>query len=200
MTSPSACPGQAILLGAGQLRDAVDRGGPFETELQTVITLSGDTAKESLDVLATRLPQQASQRVRRLSTTFPALADEIQRAFAGSPRRWFLAPDLVPARHRHHHSSRIDGKGDGTEALLGRAEQDIRQGDLAAAVTELSESPDRRRRRPTLGDKRHRPHQRRPSALEARGPAIAQSRRLATKRRWHTRVPVCQRTLFDGTR
>jgi uroporphyrinogen-III synthase len=73
----------------------------------------------------------------KLTASFPGLADDALRATLLPPGDGFWR--RVLARLSTIVSiRRIDGKGTDTAALLGRAEQDVRLGDLEAAIGELA--------------------------------------------------------------
>ncbi len=127
---------QALLLVVGQLREAVDRGDPFEPELRAARRVAPPDDAAVLDALSADAPAGVSRK-DSLIAAFPALANDIIRAA------------LVPAdgdfwqRTLNKLSSvvsirRIDGKGDSVAAVVARAESQIKQRDLAKAVQELA--------------------------------------------------------------
>lgn len=127
---------QALLLAVGQLRDAVDRGDPYDFELRAVRRVAAPEESPILETLdsgaANGLPRRAS-----LLNSFPLLAPAILRAslLPAEDGLWQRAlaklTSLVSVR-------RIDGTGTDTASVLSRAGAAIRDGDLAKAVQELS--------------------------------------------------------------
>lgn len=127
---------QALLLVVGQLRDAVDRGDPYEYELRAVRRVAPPEEEAQLDALergsAAGLPRRAS-----LLNSLPLLAPTILRAgiLPENGSIWQRAvarlASLVTVR-------RIDGTGSDTASVLARAQAAARDGDLAKAVQELS--------------------------------------------------------------
>jgi len=102
---------QALLLVVGQLRDAIDRGDPYEYELHAVRRVAPPEEEAQLDALE-------------------------RGSAAGLPRRTSLLnslplPSMVTVR-------RIDGTGSDTASVLARAQAAARDGDLSKAVQELS--------------------------------------------------------------
>lgn len=127
---------QALLLVVGQLRDAVDRGDPYEYELHAVRRVAPPEEEVQLDALegaaSTGLPRRAA-----LLNSLTLLAPTILRAgvIAENGSIWRRAAarlaSLVTVR-------RIDGTGDDTASVLARAQTAARDDDLAKAVQELS--------------------------------------------------------------
>lgn len=127
---------EALLLVVGQLRDAVERGDPYETELAAARQIAPVRATSALDSLSADATTGIA-RERNLIEAFPVLARNIVRATTQPQSDDFWqelrreASTLVSVR-------RIDGKGDSTAAIVARAEQAVKDGDLAGAVKELS--------------------------------------------------------------
>jgi hypothetical protein len=127
---------QALLLVVGQLRDAVDRGDPYPAELQAARRVAGPEDARALDALA---PGAAAGVPRKedLFASFPSLTSKIVRAAYVPPgtdiwhRALAKAASLISVR-------RVDGAGDGTAAIVARAEAQVKAGDLAKAVGELA--------------------------------------------------------------
>ncbi len=126
---------QALLLVVGQLRDAVDRGDPYDMELQAARRVAAADLSPLLDSLAataaTGLPRRAT-----LLDSFAVLAPAIYNAG--------LAPDSGDLWHRALHKlagmitiRRIDGIGNDTAAVLARAERDLHANALEKAVQDL---------------------------------------------------------------
>jgi hypothetical protein len=128
---------EATLLSLGQLKDAIERGDPYVSELASVRRLAppDDGAEiESLNAgAATGLA-----RPRDLEASFPSVADAIVAAAAMHPSDGTLWGKIVDASERLVTLRRIDGKGDDAPAIVSRAEGDVKQGDLAKAAHELA--------------------------------------------------------------
>lgn len=126
---------QALLLVVGQLRDAVERGDPYDFELHAVRRIAPAEEAAQLDVLA---PSAVSGLPRRaaLLNSLPLLAPTILRAGiiddGGSlwDRALARLASLVVVR-------RIDGNGTDPASILARAQAAARDGDLAKAAQEL---------------------------------------------------------------
>jgi len=125
-----------MLLAAGQLRDAVDRGDPYVTELAAARHLAVAEETESLDALA---PWAAAgvARADSLIESFPALADRVERA-ATLPVGDGFWSTLATRLSTIVSVRRIDGHGGGVAAILARAEAKVKIGRLDQALDELS--------------------------------------------------------------
>ena len=125
--------GGAVKLAAARLRFAVDSGAPFNEELEALRAAGGPgfgawtaRAEQGLPTkaaLARQFKELARARTVRPdgATGTPWLDDVIGRL-----------SDVVSVRR-----VATDLPGDGADAVLGRAEAHIEQGDLAAAAAEL---------------------------------------------------------------
>ena len=127
----------ALLVVVGQLRDAVERGGPYASELAAARKVAPDNAKAALDALAATADTGVTPRAD-LINSFPAVASAIARvAFVGSVAQGFWghleqeAATLVTVR-------RVDGQGMDPASVAARAEKDVRAGDLEGALKELA--------------------------------------------------------------
>ena len=129
--------GGALALAAGQLRNAMSRSAPYAAELAVLERLAvGD--RRVATALAP-LAAGAESGIPSRAVLFAKLPAAVAAAAANRPEaeggwidrmsRWLRG--LVKAR-------RIDGKGDGADARLARAELAAGRGDLAAAAQELS--------------------------------------------------------------
>ena len=127
---------QALLLVIAQLRDAVDRGQPFDAELRAARRVATPEDADALAVLAPAA-EEGVARKENLIAAFPPLAADIVRAAVVPPGGplWQRAAgklaSLVSLR-------RIDGQGSGTQAVVARAEAKLKEGDLAKAAQELA--------------------------------------------------------------
>lgn len=127
---------EALLLVVGQLREAVNRGDPYEVELRAARRVAPADDAATLDVLAAGAATGVA-RGNALIATFPAVAKDILRAAIAPAdgdfwqRTLNKASSLVSLR-------RIDGQGDGTAAVVARAEALVKEGDLAKGLQELA--------------------------------------------------------------
>ena len=127
---------EALLLVVGQLREAVNRGDPYEVELRAARRVAPADDAATLDVLAAGAATGVA-RGNALIAAFPAVAKDILRAAIAPPdgdfwqRTLNKASSLVSLR-------RIDGQGDGTAAVVARAEARVKEGDLAKGLQELA--------------------------------------------------------------
>lgn len=127
---------EALLLVVGQLRDAVNRGDPYEAELRAARRVAPPEETPVLDGLA---GGAAHGIVRRdvLIAGFPKLADKLVRASVAPPDGdfWQRAVGRLTALVSIR---RVDGQGDSAAAIVARTEARVKEGDLAKAVQELS--------------------------------------------------------------
>lgn len=128
-----------LALAAGQLREAFRTGQPYAEELEGLRRLAG--GDEALaDVLA-RLEPQAQQGVPTLTELQASYTEAASAAVtadrAGSAESdwqaaiWNRVSDLVAVR------AVGEPEGEGTEAIVARAERRLQGGDLEAALREL---------------------------------------------------------------
>ena len=127
---------QALLLVVGQLRDAIDRGDPYDFELHAARRVAPPEEAPQLDALdvsaTTGLPRRAA-----LLNSLPLMVPAILRAglVQENGSLWQRAlnrlASLVVVR-------RIDGTGNDTASVLARAQSAVRDGDLNKAILELS--------------------------------------------------------------
>lgn len=129
---------QALLLAVGQLREAVNQGGPFQGELETVKVLAGDESKPLAEAVGGYAQQGIPNRLT-LRDRFNRIAPDIVRAdLHAKGGGWFnetldRLSALVTVR-------RIDGEaaGKSTSAIVARAEQRLADNDLSGAMEELT--------------------------------------------------------------
>ena len=138
-TRPNAT-GQALVLAAGQLREALARAKPYGAELRTLRLLApndaGITASLAvLDVYADRgIPDRDTLKAR-----FDDIAREVVRAEFESEGSWI---GKLLARLSNVISVRRTGEsvtGSGAEAVVANAEARLARGDLAGAVAAFDE-------------------------------------------------------------
>lgn len=130
--------GSSLALAASQLRNAVARSAPYAAEVAILERLAAGDRRVAAALVPlaadaeTGVPSRAVLFARLPAAVAAAAAanrPEAEGGWADRTSNWLRS--LVRVR-------RIDGKGDGTDALLARAELAAGRGDLAAAVRELS--------------------------------------------------------------
>ncbi|MDP6786651.1 MAG: mitofilin family membrane protein [Rhodospirillales bacterium] len=139
----AAAKAPAVVLAVGQLRAALRTSGPFAKELAAVEAVAGKNAEAAPAIAALR-PHAATgiAALESLRRRFDATAGEIVAAPLGGAGtgwkeragRWLTS--LVRVR-RTAAVAADDGTGEGTEAVVARAETLLRAGDLIAAVQVL---------------------------------------------------------------
>ncbi|CAA6606513.1 Putative membrane protein involved in heme biosynthesis. Conserved among Magnestospirilla in the MAI [Rhodospirillaceae bacterium LM-1] len=127
--------GSLVLLAVRQLRETVDRGTPFETELQVARSLGPGKFANALEFLAplaqTGIPTSAVLMERYKPSASAALAANSQ-----------LGSNWLEGRVSQFFSSaitvrRTDGSGDDNGTALRRAEKLMADGDLIGCVDAL---------------------------------------------------------------
>ncbi len=130
----------ALLLTTAQLRQAVDQGNPFATELRTVRAIADKMSGVTIDApILTDFADAGIPTREMLAERFDRLGTDIIRAAA--------APDDAPAWVQDTARRlmglvtirRVDGEavGDDASALVARAGSAVEAGDLRTAVDEL---------------------------------------------------------------
>jgi hypothetical protein len=127
---------QALLLVVGQLRDAIDRGDPYQSELRAARRVATAEDAQLLEPLAAGAATGIARKAA-LVEGFPTLASDIVRS-AYAPVEGDLWQRAVNRLTRLISIRRIDGQGDGPAAIVARAETRARAGELAKAADELS--------------------------------------------------------------
>jgi hypothetical protein len=127
---------EALLMVAGQLRDAVERGGPYAIELAAARKVAPAATGAALDALAPEADRGVERRAT-LVDDFAPVAAAIGRAAlvpAEGDDIWSRlkreAAKLVIVR-------RVDSEGDDPMSIAARAEKALKAGDLAGAVKTL---------------------------------------------------------------
>ncbi|MFD2232516.1 COG4223 family protein [Phaeospirillum tilakii] len=128
-----------LLLAVGQLREAVDRGQPFDAELRTVKVLAGDDTEVATQLEILR-PYAESGIVSRVG-----LGGRLDRAAAEIVRAEMLPEEPGWSRNAANRMLSLVSirrepgvvAGNDAAAILARAEADLNGGDLAAAIGEL---------------------------------------------------------------
>ena len=134
----------ALLWSAvGTLRDAMRYTGPFSEQLADVSRLAGDRA-EFQEALAELKPLAGSgvANLTELQREFPATARDIVAAGYGDSDDGVLGDVLNRVSQVVTVRPVGEVEGDGTGAIVARAEGHLDQGDLAATLEELKGLPE----------------------------------------------------------
>lgn len=133
--------GQAMVLAASQLRDAVEGGRPFAVQLEAVRSLVGDLpgAAEALDALAPAAQAGVPSRPALIARAegLPGRIVRAERAAAEGGTWVDEALGRLGTLVTVRRGAPAPGET-GTEAAAARAEAAIAQGDIEAAVEHLS--------------------------------------------------------------
>jgi hypothetical protein len=130
----------ARAVAAAGLKAAIDRGGPFETELMTYASVAdNDPAVAELQKFgAAGVPSRAE-----LQREFPRIADAMLDAAAQPDAKQGLAGRLLSSAMSVVKVRRVgDVEGDSPEAVVARMEEGLRNGDLQASAREWNTLPE----------------------------------------------------------
>ncbi len=130
----------ARAVAAAALKAAIDRGGPFEPELQTFANVAGDdpAATQLRDFARTGVPSRAELQ----RDVGPAADAMLEAAVQPDPNQSFAARlfssalSVVKVRQVGHV------EGSTPDAVIARIEDSVRNGDLAGAAREWNALPD----------------------------------------------------------
>lgn len=140
LSGPSQESAVARAIAAAALKAAIDRGGPFQPELDTFANVaSDDPAVADLKNFAqTGVPSRADliRQVSDVATAIVATAQTDDPNQSWSDRLMSSAKSLVQVRPVGNVP------GDGVDAIAARFEDKVRNGDLPGAVTEWNNLPD----------------------------------------------------------
>ncbi|CDZ65107.1 Hypothetical protein NGAL_HAMBI2605_33740 [Neorhizobium galegae bv. orientalis] len=130
----------ARAVAAAALKAGIDRGGPFETELQTFMTVAGD------DPAVADLQKFASAGVparAELQRDFPRIADAMLEATATRDPNEGIAGRLLASAMSVVKVRRVgDVQGETPDAIVARMENALRNGDLQASAREWDALPE----------------------------------------------------------
>jgi hypothetical protein len=130
----------ARAVAAAALKAGIDRGGPFETELQTFVTVAGD------DPAVADLQKFASAGVparAELQRDFPRVADAMLEATAQRDPNEGIAGRLLSSAMSVVKVRRVgDVQGETPDAVVARMENALRNGDLQASAREWDALPE----------------------------------------------------------
>lgn len=128
---------EALLVVVGQLRDAVERGGPYLIELGAARAVAPADAGPALDALAATAETGVADR-QAIIESFPPVAAAIVSAALLPPESEGFWEKLERKAARLVSIRRTDGQGNDAASIAARAEIAAKRGDLADAVRELS--------------------------------------------------------------
>ncbi|MGY5809739.1 mitofilin family membrane protein [Rhizobium sp. LEGMi198b] len=140
LNAPSQESAVARAIAAAALKAAIDRGGPFQPELDTYANVApDDPAVADLKAFAqTGIPSRADL-IRRVSDVATAIVSSTQQDDPNqswSDRLLSSAKSLVQVRPVGNVT------GDSVEAITARFEDKVKNGDLPGAITEWNSLPD----------------------------------------------------------
>lgn len=130
----------ARAVAAAALKAAIDRGGSFETELQTFATVAADdpAVAELQKFAANGVPSRGE-----LQREFPHVADVMLEATAQPDPNQGIAGRLLSSAMSVVKVRRVgDVEGETPEAVVARMEEGLRNGNLQASVREWNSLPE----------------------------------------------------------
>ena len=140
LNRPGAEEQVARAVAASALKAAVDRGGPFTTELETFAGLAADdpAVAELRKFSATGAPSRAE-----LLRDFPAAANAILDSVSQPDPNQGIASRLMASAFSVVKVRRVgDAEGDTPEAIVARMENRLRENDLQGAAAEWEKLPE----------------------------------------------------------
>ena len=140
LNRPGAEEQVARAVAASALKAAVDRGGPFTTELETFAGLAADdpAVAELRKFSATGAPSRAG-----LLQDFPAAANAILDSVSQPDPNQGIASRLMASAFSVVKVRRVgDAEGDTPEAIVARMENRLRENDLQGAAAEWEKLPE----------------------------------------------------------
>jgi len=130
----------ARAVAAAALKAAIDRGGSFETELQTFATVAADdpAVAELQKFAANGVPSRSE-----LQRDFPRVADSMLEATVQPDPNQGIAGRLLSSAMSVVKVRRVgDVTGETPEAIVARMEEGLRNGNLQASVREWDSLPE----------------------------------------------------------
>ncbi|MBB1249562.1 COG4223 family protein [Rhizobium sp. G21] len=134
----------AVAIASASLKAAIDRGGPFSTELDTLASVAPDMpALEALRPFAdTGAPARA-----KLVASFPATADLVMEALKPEDPNQSITDRLLESAFSAIKVRPVgDVQGDQPADMLARIEDRLTNGDLKAAAAEWDKLPEEGRK------------------------------------------------------
>ncbi|TXH80962.1 MAG: hypothetical protein E6Q77_09280 [Rhizobium sp.] len=140
LSGPSQESAVARAIAAAALKAAIDRGGPFQPELDTFANVAPDdpAVADLKNFAQTGVPSRADliRQVSDVATAIVATTETDDPNQSWSNRLMSSAKSLVQVRPVGNVP------GDGVDAIAARFEDKVRNGDLPGAVTEWNNLPD----------------------------------------------------------
>jgi len=130
----------ARAIAAAALKAAIDRGGSFETELQTFASVAGDdpAVADLQKFAAGGVPSRAD-----LQREFPRMADAMLEAVVQPDPNQGIVDRLLSSAISVVKVRRVgDVQGDTPEAIVARLEEGLRNGNLQASAREWDALPE----------------------------------------------------------
>lgn len=140
LSEPSQESAVARAIAAAALKAAIDRGGPFQPELDTFANVAPDdpAVADLKNFAQSGIPSRADL-IRQVSNVTTAIVGSVQQDDPNqswSDRMLSGAKSLVQVRPVGNVS------GDGVDAIAARFEDKVKNGDLPGAITEWNSLPD----------------------------------------------------------
>lgn len=133
---------QALILGVGQLREAMQGSKPFADELKSLASLGKDDS-EIMDLVARLQPIAAkgAPTAAALRNRFDGVATEAIRAAAipGEAESWMQQTISRLSKVVTIRRVGDDLSGNGVDAVVARADNALKNGDLVSALEELKQ-------------------------------------------------------------
>lgn len=130
----------AVAIASAGLKAAIDRGGPFTAELETLQGIKPDDAavKELATFAGTGVPSRA-----KLIADFPGVADTILASVQSDDPNQGFADRLLSSAFSSIQVRPVgEVEGEGPEAIVARMETRLTNGDLKAAAGEWDKLPE----------------------------------------------------------
>jgi hypothetical protein len=132
--------GGAIAIASAGLKAAIDRGGPFAPELQT---LSSVNPKDPSVVALTPYAANGVPSRAKLLSGYPAAADAVMAALTSDDPNQSIADRLLSSAFSAIKVRPVGNvAGDAPDAILARVEDRLTNGDLKAASEEWDKLPE----------------------------------------------------------
>ena len=134
----------AVAIASAGLKAAIDRGGPFSTELDTLASVAPDMP--SLEALRPFADTGAPARAK-LVASFPATADLVMEALKPEDPNQSITDRLLESAFSAIKVRPVgDVQGDQPADMLARIEDRLTNGDLKAAAAEWDKLPEEGRK------------------------------------------------------
>ncbi|UVC08376.1 COG4223 family protein [Rhizobium sp. TH2] len=130
----------AVAIASAGLKAAIDRGGPFISELDTLegVDPEDPAVKELKQFAAIGVPSRTS-----LVTDFPAVADTILSAVVIDDPNQSLTDRLMSSAFSAIKVRPVgDVEGEGPDAVVARMEEKLKNGDFTGAASEWAKLPE----------------------------------------------------------